>query len=138
MDNLLAIFVWKTGGRGRSRVLKNTPEEVADALRLAVSAETERAAIAVLRGLRGVDTPVASAIMTAVFPDRYTVIDFRALESLGTETPDRSVSFYLEYLHYCREKARECGVSLRTLDRALWQWSWLRSAGRTLIMRQSR
>jgi hypothetical protein len=45
--NLLEIFKWKTGGRGKSRLKHNKDEEIVDALRRAVSAETERAAIAV-------------------------------------------------------------------------------------------
>ena len=39
-----------------------------------------------------------------------------------------TVSFWLEYLDACRELASRCGVSLRTLDKALWQYSKERSA----------
>jgi hypothetical protein len=56
-------------------------------------------------------------------PKRCTVIDYRALEALGTETPDRSVSFYLCFPRYCRAAAARFGISLRTLGRALFQWS---------------
>lgn len=35
-DNLQVIFRWKTGGRGISRLHRNTDEEIADALELAV------------------------------------------------------------------------------------------------------
>ena len=85
--------------------------------------KTERAAIAVLLGLQGVHVPVASAILTAIDPERYTVIDFRALEALGSKSKDRSVNFYLVYLHACRQLAEEHQVTLRRLDRALWHWS---------------
>jgi hypothetical protein len=121
--SLSDIFEWKTKGRGRSRLLRNADEEIADALRLPVSAETERAALAVLLGLQGVQVPVASAILTAIDPERYTVIDFRALQALGSDSTDRSVNFYLAYLDACRELAKAHRVTLRNLDRALWQWS---------------
>src|SRR5271156_6866491 len=121
--NVEAIFKWKTKGRGISRLRKNSDVEIADALNLAVAAKTERSAISVLCGLRGVDVPVASAILTAIDPERYTVIDFRALEALGSGNKDRSVNFYLTYLDACRQLNREHRVSLRVLDRALWQWS---------------
>jgi hypothetical protein len=127
-QQLLKIFEWKTKGRGRSRLRNNTDDEIADALNLATHAETERAAIAVLLGLRGVQVPVASAILTAIFPKRYTVIDFRALEALGCESKDRSVDFYLAYLKTCHQLALKHDVTLRNLDRALWQWSSERSA----------
>jgi hypothetical protein len=120
---LSKIFEWKTKGRGRSRLEGNTDSEIADALKLAVSAETERSAVAVLRGLQGVDVPVASAILTAIDPKRYTVIDFRALEALGTKRASPSVDFYVAYLNACRQLAKTHQVSLRDLDRALWQWS---------------
>jgi hypothetical protein len=122
-QNLVAIFRWKTRGRGVSRLERNTEEEIADALKLAIDAKTERSAISVLTGLSGVDVPVASAILTAIKPDRYTVIDFRALEALGSTSNDRSVTFYLGYLDCCRRLAAQHYVTLRDLDRAMWQWS---------------
>lgn len=129
--HLQTVFRWKTGGRGISRLRRNTDEEIADALRLAVSANTDRAALAVLRGLSGVDIPVASAVLTTISPKRYTIIDFRALQSLGIENPPTlTISFYLEYLRACRQLSETLKVSLRELDRALWQWSYERDQGK--------
>jgi hypothetical protein len=52
----------------------------------------------------------------------------RALESLGVKSRSTyPVSFWLAYLQACRALARETGVSLRTLDKALWQYSKERS-----------
>ena len=128
--NLQAIFKWKTGNRGKSRLDDNSAAEIEDALRLAVNAEAPRSAIAVLVGLHGVDTPVASAIMAVTRPEAHTVLDYRALEALGNPTLDRSIRFYLTYLSYCSELAREWGMTLRDLDRGLWQWSKARSQER--------
>jgi hypothetical protein len=125
--NLITIFDWKTNGRGRKRLCANTDIEIADALRIAVEAKTERASVAVLCGLNGVAVPVASAILTAIDPNRYTIIDFRALEALGYTGSDRTINFYLGYLSKCRDLAKEYKVSLRDFDRALWQWSKDRS-----------
>jgi hypothetical protein len=55
------LFEWKTRGRGRSRPARNSDAEIADALGLAMAARTERAAVAVLTSLAGVEVPVASA-----------------------------------------------------------------------------
>jgi hypothetical protein len=122
-ENLEVIYRRKTKGRGIARLGRNADAEITDALQIAVNAKTERSAIAVLCGLDGVDVPVASAVMTAVNPARYTVIDFRALEALGVKTADRSIDFYLAYCAKCRELADEYRASIRDLDRALWQWS---------------
>jgi len=121
--NLEIIFEWKTKGRGRTRVAANSNDEIADALRLAVAAKTDRAAVAVLCGLHGVQIPVASAILTAIDPARFTIIDFRALEALGVRNAILNIDYYLAYLAYCRELASKHGVTLRQLDHALWQWS---------------
>jgi len=78
----------------------------------------------VLTGLRGVGTPMASAILTALDQEQYTVIDFRALEALGVANAQADLEFYIRhYLPECKRLASEAGVSLRTLDRALWAWS---------------
>jgi hypothetical protein len=122
------IVAWKTNGRGRSRLRLNKPEEVRDALWLAHVAKTPRASIAVLMGLHGVDVPVASSVMAMVSPTTHTVIDYRALEALDYDGPNRSLSFYLHYRTYCEKLAAEWDLSLRDLDRALWQWSKDRTA----------
>ena len=128
-EHLSTIFEWKTRGRGRTRIERNTAEEVADALRLALLANTERSALSVLTGLSGVDIPVASTVLTMVNPARYTILDFRALFSLGIEKTVYSAGFYLGYLAICREvaehasKATATTIDLRTLDHALWQYS---------------
>jgi hypothetical protein len=82
-ERLEPILYWKIKNRGKGRLDQNSVDEVTDALRLAVLATTGRAAIAVLAGLYGVNIPVASAILTAIDQEKYTVIDEFALKSLG-------------------------------------------------------
>lgn len=121
---LSKIFEWKTRGRGKSRLLDNTDAEIVDALQLAVTAKTDRCAIAVLLGLRGVAIPVASAILTAINPERYSIIDFRALWSLSVDqVPIYTIGYYLDYLAFCKAAAARVQLSLRDFDRALWRFS---------------
>ena len=62
------------------------------------------------------------------FPDHYPILDVRALESLGVKPRSQyPLSFWLGYLDACHELAQQAGVSLRTLDKALWQHSKERS-----------
>jgi hypothetical protein len=94
------------------------------ALHFAAAPDTPEAmAVAVLTALHGVGIPIASAILTAVAPKRYTVFDFRALEALGVKNWTESVNFYIAYLNACRDLASRHGKTLRDFDRALWQWS---------------
>jgi len=122
-EDLKVIVRWKSARRA-ALIDDNSDLDIARSLRFASDSRTsERSAIETLTKLHGVGIPVASAILTLINPDRYTIIDYRALESLGvTDWPD-SVEYYLGYLAACRELARRYHKSLRTLDRALWQWS---------------
>jgi hypothetical protein len=77
-----------------------------------------------LLDLDGVGVPTASVLLYFAFPNDYPILDVRALESLGVRPRSQyPVSFWLQYLAACRELARRCGVSIRTLDKALWQHS---------------
>jgi hypothetical protein len=52
-------------------------------------------------------------------------LDSRALWSLGIDasTVPYNFEFWNEYTQYCREIAKEAKVTMRELDRALWQYS---------------
>jgi hypothetical protein len=69
---------------------------------------------------------MASALLTILSPDEFTVIDVRAIATLRAAGRLRSGSDwppYLEYLDLCRRLAADSGTDLRSLDRGLWQWS---------------
>jgi hypothetical protein len=69
---------------------------------LANEAKSEWSAIAVLCGLDGVEVRVASAALTAVKPCAHTIIDFRALEALGSasvEPGTRLISIWNTWKH---------------------------------------
>jgi hypothetical protein len=131
LANLEAIVRWKSE-RTVHYLIRNSNEEISRALVVAASLESStEVAMRALLELHGVDIPVASAILTAIFPEQYTVLDFRALEALGYAR--RDVRFYEEYVAYCKRLAESNVVTpqselpaptpLRTLERALWEWS---------------
>lgn len=126
-ENLMTIVEWKLGRPNGTyfpsiRYIKeNTDEAIASSLRAAVHAKTEREAIEACMRLQGVQVRVASAIMMAIYPKRYTVIDVRSLEELGQSNDRPSVAYYLQYREACEQIAEARGVELRDLDRALWQ-----------------
>jgi hypothetical protein len=118
--DLLAIAAWKSPRR-QALILENSAELVAEALEMACKVKSERLAVVALSALSGVGLPMASAIMTCVNPGRYTVIDVRALDALGERGRGITASIYEHYLKFCRHESARLDVSLRTLDRALWQ-----------------
>jgi hypothetical protein len=131
LANLEAIVRWKSE-RLVQYLIGNSNEKIRRVLAVAASPETStELAVRALLELHGVDLPVASAILAAIFPEQYTVLDFRALEALGHARHD--VHFYEEYLAFCKRLAESNIVKpqdelpaptpLRTIDRALWEWS---------------
>jgi hypothetical protein len=120
---LVLVCEWKTA-RSRSRVARNTETFVERITGAAFATGEEHERMAALCVLRGVDTPSASVLLYFAFPDRYPIIDWRALESLGRrDSPPYSIAYWLSYMDACRTLAAEAGVSMRVLDKALWQHS---------------
>ncbi|HEV7176859.1 MAG TPA: hypothetical protein VGN29_15265 [Solirubrobacteraceae bacterium] len=122
-EEFIEVCAWKTV-RSRPKVSGNTEAAVVRATGLALGTEDEAARMAALLELDGVGVPTASTLLYCAFPDSYPILDVRALESLGVKPRSQyPLSFWLGYLDACRELAQRAGVSLRTLDKALWQHS---------------
>jgi hypothetical protein len=131
LANLEAIVRWKSE-RMVHYLIGNSDESIRAAL--AVAAEpsaTAEDAMNALVSLRGVDIAIASAVMSTIYPERFAVLDFRALEALGHARHD--VRFYTEYNNALKHLA-DCAIvkaqgglpaptALHALERALWQWS---------------
>ncbi len=129
LGNVEAIVRWKSE-RAVHYLIGNSSASIRRALEVAAAPEAStEEAVDALRALHGVDLPVASAILTAIFPERYTVMDCHVLEALGY--PRQDVHFYEEFLAFCNHMIaagampgeREADLPLRSLDCALRQWS---------------
>jgi hypothetical protein len=122
-DEFLVVCAWKSP-RSRPRVQANDAAAIEAHTRDALAASDEAVRMEALLRLNGVGVPTASCLLYFADPASYTILDVRALESLGVRGRSTyPVAFWLEYLYTCRELARLHGVSLRTLDKALWQHS---------------
>jgi hypothetical protein len=124
----LLLCAWKSA-RSRPLVAANSTAAIGRATRAALAATDEGMRMQALLALEGVGVPTASVLLHFARPGEYPILDVRALESLGVK--GRSVypvSFWLAYLAACRDLAARHGVSLRTLDKALWQHSKERAA----------
>lgn len=123
LDEFIKVCRWKTPRSG-PRVAANTAKEIADATGRALATSDEGQRMTALLELAGVGVPTASTLLFFAFPDDYPILDVRALESLGVnERSSYPVKFWLAYLATCRELASRHQVSIRTLDKALWQYS---------------
>ncbi|MDR3752019.1 MAG: hypothetical protein P4K94_11090 [Terracidiphilus sp.] len=131
LSNLEAIVRWKSE-RMVHYLIGNSNENIKSALAIAASPQSSTEdAVNALTGLRGVDISIASAVLAAIYPERYAVLDYRVLEALGHARHD--VGFYTEYNAFLKRLA-ECDIvksqdnlpaptALHALERAFWQWS---------------
>jgi hypothetical protein len=127
-EEFIEVCGWKTP-RSRPRIASNPESAVIEATGRAMAAADEAERIGALLELAGVGVPTASTLLYVAFPDDYPILDVRALESLGVKPRSQyPVSFWLQYLDACRQLAHRCAVSIRTLDKALWQYSKDRDA----------
>lgn len=122
-DELYKIARWKAP-RNSSRVLKNSEVDVAEISRFALHTRSEKARVESLLMLYGVGWPMASVILHFFHKDPYPILDFRALWSISLERPSYySFDFWWAYVQFCRQLIARNGIDMRTLDKALWQYS---------------
>ena len=126
-DEFLEIGMWKSK-RTKKHYLKNDDASVKKITKIAFSSDTsERLRIETLQLLKGVGYPVASALLHfGLSSEKYPIIDFRALWSLYAMNKDKiKYNFCLwdKYRTDCLNFTKKCNLSLRDLDKALWQFS---------------
>lgn len=124
LDEFVAVCRWKTP-RSAPLVALNTAEAVEAATRTALrSTVSERERMTALRSLKGVDWATASVVLHLAYPERYPILDVRALHALGVDAPSAySLRYWDAYVSATLRLARQAGVDGRTVDQALWQWS---------------
>lgn len=131
LANLEAIVRWKSE-RMVSYLIANNTASIHGALATVTAPQTTPGiAIEALTALRGIDIGIASAVLAAIYPERYAVLDARALEALGHVRHD--ARFYAEYNRFL-QRLVECSViqpqselpgatPLQAAERALCQWA---------------
>lgn len=122
-DEFVALCRWKSL-RARRRYEELSKELIAEVTKIALGARAEELRIGTLTVLDGVSWPTASVLLHFGHRDPYPILDFRALESLGVTQPSSyTFDFWWQYVQACRKLAAKYKVDMRTLDRALWQYS---------------
>lgn len=120
----LQIARWKSP-RSSSRCAKNESAFVEEVTRLALAPATSaRLRIECLTLLSGVSWPTASVILHFCHREVYPILDFRALWSLQCAVPNTyGYMFWVDYVAFARDLCETVGRDIRTVDRALWQYS---------------
>ncbi len=123
VNELHAVLRWKAA-RIAGHAMNNTDKYAEEITSFALSANDERSRIEALTLLDGFAWPTASVILHFFHKDPYPILDYRALWSIGVEKPAQyTFEFWWEYVKTTREIANNTQLDMRTIDRALWQFS---------------
>jgi len=119
----LKICAWKTP-RSKPLCASNSEELIKEITNIAFTTNSDQLRIEILTLLKGVSWSTASAILHFCHKDEYPILDFRALYTLGyEEVPKYNYAFWKDYTEYCRKLGNQFNLDLRSVDRALWQFS---------------
>ena len=122
-ENLEEICKWKSP-RSAGNMQSNSEEYINEITSLSFKSQDERTRIEVLTVLDGVGWPTASVILHLFHKQKYPLLDFRALWSINTEVPNTyNFIFWWEYVQYTRLLSKKYDIDMRSIDRALWQFS---------------
>jgi hypothetical protein len=132
-DEFYAICCWKEPRQRMRRFWqRNAPAFVVDCTAAALATTDERARMDALLRLHGVGLPIASAILTLLFPEDYGVIDIRAWQTLfhyGSVTTNPAgcnfaLDEWLTYTDVLRDWAGRFGVGARRVEHTLYLYHW--------------
>ena len=123
-DILRKAARWKSPRRA-GLIVHNSENDVKEITGYALKSQSERVRWGVLQCLAGVRLPIASATLHFFHEEMYPIADFRAMWSIRVDknNNDYPFEFWQEYVSFCRDLAKSNSVDMRTLDRALWQYS---------------
>ena len=122
-DDFMFLTRWKSP-RPTKQANKNDETFIKEVTKISLTTTNPKLSIEILTLLSGVSWPVASTILHFGKDNEYPIMDYRALWSLSVDKPKvYNFELWNSYSTYCKKLARECKVSMRVLDRALWQYS---------------
>lgn len=127
-EEFFAIVIWK---RNASKIkiirgLKNSSKTINSITKEVYKSKTSDKKLKILLEMKGVGIAIASAILTVLYPDDFTIIDYRVLNSLKNKginivgKPTEKIEDYNRYIEICKRESKKSRVSLRNFDRTLW------------------
>ncbi len=124
-DDFVKICLWKSRRPKRHYKSKeNDNLTVKEVTRFSFATKSDKARIESLMILKGVSWPIASTILHFAFPNKYPILDFRVLWSLGWRVPQTySFGFWRRYCNKISSISKRLNLPIRKIDKALWEYS---------------
>lgn len=131
--DFFAIIIWKSN-RVKTRVkngLDGAGKSAETLMQEVARARAPEDRVTLLTDIDGIGIRVASAVLAVCYPSQFTVLDYRAWDTLRSCQVDglpssipATPTAYVQYCRACKDLAQKEDISLRDLDRALWARSW--------------
>ncbi len=124
-EELLLVLKWKTGRLKKSyaKTVSRLPE-INTAVRIANKRGEEVEAIQDLCKIDEIGVPVASAILTVCYPEKFTILDWRVLDVLeikpGESSKWSAKDYWKRFVPRVKAERERFDRTLRDTDRALW------------------
>ena len=120
---LIKIGLWKSPrAKPRYESKENDNSTVREVTRISFATTNEKIRIKLLMVLDGVSWGVASAILHFAFPNKYPIMDFRVIRSLGWQQPSAySFNFWQMYCKKINSISKKYNLSVRTVEKAFWR-----------------
>lgn len=132
-EEFLSIVIWKRRA-SVSKIIKgviNSGRSVEEIIRTVDQKGSREEQLRELCSIKGIGIAIASAILTVCYPKIFTVLDYRALNSLrniagvACENLPQKVEYFKEkhffqYVDICERTRQKHNLSLRNFDRVLW------------------
>ena len=118
---LIVLVRWKAA-RVVRYAERNSDADIREITQASFAASSSLVRLKFLTILHGFSWAMASALLHFIFPKECPVLDFRAINTVGGPKYYEKDEVWEEYAALCCKTAEEYGISLRKLDRALWQY----------------
>ncbi len=122
-----AIVIWKSN-RSKTNIkkgIKASEQTIKEITRKIYKAKNPIEKISILTSVKFIGIPIASAILTVCYPEKFTILDYRVwnvlkhLKKVKRNQPT-TIQGYLDYIKICEKYAKEKEISLRDFDRLMW------------------
>lgn len=121
--DFLTIAEWNSP-RPRTLFRSNPEDFIREVTRVSLATKHERVRVEVLTLLKGVSLGTASVLLHFCSTDPYPIYDPMSLWSVQAAPSDKfDFDFWWEYVLTMRKLAQKAKVSMRVLDRALWEYA---------------
>ena len=121
--DFVALCEWNSK-RPRALYRANADDFIRAVTHTSFATKNERLRIEILTLLKGVSMPMGSVLLHFCSADPYPILDRMSLWSVQATSPSvYHFEFWWEYVQYTRKLAKEAHVTMRVLDRALWQYA---------------